>query len=83
MLPASWYAKLYKGPTANFWATVYKNVHPILSDTLSVCLFVCVLSMYRPNVGVLWPNGWMDQDETWNRGRPRPCQIVLDGDPHF
>ena len=24
------------------------------------------------NVGVLWPNGWMDQDETWHAGRPRP-----------
>jgi len=34
------------------------------------------------NVGVLWPNGWMDQDETWHRGRPRgPGHIVLDGDP--
>jgi len=21
---------------------------------------------------LLWPNGWMDQDATWNRGRPRP-----------
>ena len=21
---------------------------------------------------VLWPNGWMDQDATWNGGRPRP-----------
>jgi len=20
----------------------------------------------------LWPNGWMDQDATWHRGRPRP-----------
>jgi len=20
----------------------------------------------------LWPNGWMDQDETWHAGRPRP-----------
>ena len=20
----------------------------------------------------LWPNGWMDQDATWQRGRPRP-----------
>jgi len=28
------------------------------------CLSVC-------NVGVLWPNGWMDQDETWHAGRPR------------
>jgi len=32
---------------------------------LSVCLFVC-------NIGVLWPNGWMDQDETLRAGRPWP-----------
>jgi len=33
---------------------------------LSVCpvLFVC-------DFGVLWPNSWMDQDETYHRGRPR------------
>jgi len=24
------------------------------------------------NVGVLWTNGWMDQDKTWHGGRPRP-----------
>jgi len=24
------------------------------------------------NVGVLWPNGWTDHDETWHAGRPRP-----------
>jgi len=24
------------------------------------------------NVGVLWPNGWMDQDETWRAARSRP-----------
>jgi len=29
------------------------------------CLSVC-------NVGVLRPNGWMDQDATWYGGRPRP-----------
>jgi len=23
------------------------------------------------DVGVLWPNGWMDQDETWHAGKPR------------
>jgi len=35
------------------WATVYKTVRPMLSDRcLSVC-FVC-------DVGVFWPNGWMD-----------------------
>jgi len=32
---------------------------------LVLCLSVC-------NVGVLWPNGWTDQDETWHAGRPRP-----------
>jgi len=25
------------------------------------CLSVC-------DIGVLWPNGWTDQDETWHRG---------------
>ena len=40
----------------------------MLSDhCLSVlsCLSVC-------DVGVLWPNGWMDQDETWHADRPQP-----------
>ena len=46
-----------------FWATVYKTVRPMLSDC---CLSVCPMC----NVGVLWPNGWMDQDETWHGGRP-------------
>jgi len=51
----------------------------MLSDRcLSVCQCVC-LSVC--DVGVLWPNGWMDQDETWQAGRPRPWHIVLDGDP--
>jgi len=41
---------------------------------LSVCLSVClsplsVLSVLSVcYVGVLWPNGWMDQDETWHAG---------------
>jgi len=33
------------------------------------------------DVGVLWPNGWTDKDETWHAGRPTPRHIVLDGDP--
>ena len=37
----------------------------MLSDR---CLSVCPVC----NVGVLWSNGWMDQDETWHAGRPRP-----------
>ena len=40
----------------------------MLSDRCPVCLFVCPVS----DVGLLWRNGWMDQDETWHAGRPRP-----------
>jgi len=37
----------------------------LLSDRwLSVCP-VC-------DVGVQWPNGWIEQDETWHAGRARP-----------
>jgi len=47
---------------------VKQLVCPILSDR---CLSVCpVLSVC--NVGVLWPNGWMDQGETRHMNRPRP-----------
>ena len=38
------------------------------------CLSVC-------DVVVLWPNGWMDHDETWHGGRLSPGHIVLDRDP--
>jgi len=36
----------------------------------SLCYGTIVLSVC--DVGVLWPNGWMDQDVTWYKGRPRP-----------
>jgi len=55
-----------------FWATVCKTVHPMLSDRCLSCL-----SVY--DVGVLWPNGWTDQDETWHAGRPRPGHVVYCG----
>jgi len=38
----------------------------------TVCLSVC-------DVGVLWPNGWMDQDATWYGGRTRPRLHSLRG----
>jgi len=57
----------------HFWATVCKNGSPYAIRPLSV-LSVC-------DVGVLWPNGWMDQDETWHARRPRPGHIVSDWDP--
>ena len=43
-------------------------------DRCPVCLSVC-------NVGVLWPNVWMDQDATWYRGRPRPRPHCVRLDP--
>ena len=40
------------------------------------CLYslsvLSVMLVYCGNVGVLWPHGWMDQDETWHGDRPRP-----------
>ena len=35
-------------------------------------LTVVCLSCHVCDVGVLWQNGWMDQDETWHGRRPRP-----------
>ena len=48
-----------------FWATVCKTVRAMLLDR---CLSVCPVC----DVGVLWPNGWMDQHATWYGGRPPP-----------
>ena len=31
-----------------------------------------VLSCVSVTLGVLWPNGWMDQHETWHAGTHRP-----------
>ena len=36
---------------------------------------VCRLSSVVCNTRVLWPNGFMDQDATWYRGRPRPTSV--------
>jgi len=29
------------------------------------------------DVGVLWPNGWVDQDASWYGGRPRPGRYCV------
>jgi len=34
----------------------------------ALCYWTVVLSVSVRNVGVLWPNGWVDQDETWHAG---------------
>ena len=73
--------KTVKGCTlyVTFWATVCKTVRPMLSVRflscpvcLSVCLSVLSVCLSVCDVGVLWPNGWTDQDETWHAARPRP-----------
>jgi len=56
------------------WATICKTVRPTLSVHCPVRLSVC-------NIGVLWPNGWTDQDETWHAVGLGPGHIVLGGDP--
>jgi len=66
----SGFTSAYTAPRHCFWATVCKTVHPICYQTvvgLSV-LSVCPVC----DVGVLWPNCWMDQGETWHAGSPRP-----------
>jgi len=64
---------------SNPLATVHQRYR---QDRLSVLSCLSVVSVY--NVGVLWPNGWMDQDETWQNGMLlllSPGHIVLD--PHL
>jgi len=63
-----------KHPNGSSWflgEPLQVTVRPMLWDR---CLSVC-------NVGVLWPNGWIDQGDTWYWGRRRPGDIVLDRDP--
>jgi len=49
---------------------------------LSVRCPVCLSVLSVCDIGVSWPNGWTDQDETWHAGIGLgPGHIVLDGDP--
>jgi len=41
----------------------------MLSDR---CLSAALSVLYVCNIGVSWPNGWMDHGKTWHTGRPRP-----------
>ena len=56
---------------SHFWVTICKTVCPMLSDHCPICLSVCLCLSFC-NVGVLWSNGWKDQDGTWYVGWPRP-----------
>jgi len=46
------------------WRLLQVTVRPMQRDRCPVLPFC--------NVGVLWPNDWMDQDATWYGGRPQP-----------
>jgi len=48
-----------------FWRPFVKLFALCYQTVVSVCLSVC-------DVGVLWPNGWIKQDETWRAARSQP-----------
>jgi len=63
--------------TVHFWATFCKTVRNMLSERCPLCpvFHVC-------DVGVFWPNGWMDQDETtWRADGPRSWQHCVRWQP--
>ena len=62
-----------RGDITVFWATVCKTVRPMLSDRRPVCP-IC-------DVGVLWINVRMDQDEIGKQIGLGFGHIVLDGQP--
>jgi len=76
MVPYDTYSKHREVGRVAFWATLCKTVRlryrTVVLSVLSVC-----------NVGVLWPKGWMDQDETWQEGRPRPRPYCVRWGPSF
>ena len=54
-------------PFVKRYALCYRSVVcPACLSVLSVC-----------DVRALWPNGWMDQDETWHDGRPQPRRLCV------
>jgi len=53
-------------PFVKRFALCYQSVVCLSCPVLSVC-----------DVGVLRPNGWTDQDETWRAGRPRPIRLCV------
>jgi len=58
------HSKMFGRPFVKRFALCYRTVVLSVLTVLSVCP-VC-------NIGISWPNGWMDQDETWHGGRPQP-----------
>jgi len=52
--------------------SLYKFFGRPFVKRFALCYRTVVLSVLSDyDVGALWPNAWMDQDETWHAGRPR------------
>ena len=55
---------------------------PTVLQTVALCYHTIVLSCLSVyDVGVLWPNGCMDQDDTWGGGRPQPRPLCARWEP--
>ena len=72
--------EVFGRPFVKRFALCYRSV--VLSVCLS-CLYVLSVCLSVCNVGALWPNGWMDQDETWHAGGPRPWPHCVGWGPSF
>jgi len=62
------YCRIIGQPFVKRFALCYRSV---------VCLSIWPVC----DVSVLWPNGWTDQDETWQAGRPRPWPYCVGWGP--
>jgi len=68
-LASSWVGRVGSGRISIFGRPFVKRF--ALCYRTVVCLS-CLPYLFVCDVGELWPNGWMDQDETWHAGRPQP-----------
>jgi len=66
------FLRFFGRPFVKRFAICYRTVVPSVCPVCPVC-----------NVGVLCPNGCLDQDETWQGAGLGSDHIVLDGDPAF
>ena len=72
MVPCRWrllasFCVLYfhRAACSTFQTCILSSPYAIVPLSVLSCLSVC-------DVGITWPNGWMDQDETWHGDMPRP-----------
>ena len=69
---------LYSAVRPSRWASAHVLVFAVLERpivkrfALSYRSVSCLSVLSLCDVGVLWPNGWMDRDKTWHGSRPRP-----------